>query len=314
MTPLTIPFQTGTIAVLADLHFDSYQRYALDPISLMNLEDILWNADALILAGDLTNGLARNWNAVFQQLSKYIPPDLIYALPGNHDYYRGSLDGDPLLAEAAQQAGAHFVQKQVLLHGDTRFICCTLWTDFNLTQDLPGAMQTAQRAMRDYDLISAPEDPDKRFSEGARIPPRRIRPIDTLNVHLDHRAWLESTVASPHPCGEKGSTVVISHHGPHPAVAGEIDGLTASFHSDLGALIKRFKPDAWFFGHSHRRLRAQVHGTDIRNVSIGYAGELSDEPVSYLREACQWDSCPGKTEREADGNPQSQRKSSGVVR
>ncbi|MEJ6390578.1 metallophosphoesterase [Gymnodinialimonas ulvae] len=294
MTPMTIPFQNGTLAILSDLHFDSYQRYALDPIKMWGLEDIVWNADALILAGDLTNGPARNWPDVFQYLSEFIPPGQIYTLPGNHDYYHGSLDGDPLLADAARKVGPYFVQKDVLLHGDTRLLCCTLWTDFNLTGDLTGAMQTAQRAMRDYDLITAPTDPDTHLEDVSLMrPPRRIRPIDTLNLHLDHRAWLEAALATPHPSGAEGSTVVVTHHGPHPTVAGKIDSLTASFHSNLGDMIKRHQPDAWYFGHSHRRLRAQVHGTDIRNVSFGYAGELIDEPISYLRDACAWESRHG---------------------
>ncbi|MEL6564727.1 MAG: metallophosphoesterase [Pseudomonadota bacterium] len=296
MTPMTIPFQSGTLAILSDLHFDSYQRYALDPIKMWGLEDILWNADALILAGDLTNGPARNWPNVLQYLPEFIPPDQIYALPGNHDYYHGSLNDDPHLADLARKAGAHFVQKQVLFHGDTRLICCTLWTDFNLTGDLTDAMQTAQRAMRDYDLITAPTDPDTCLADVSPMrPPPRIRPIDTLNLHLDHRAWLETALAAPHPIGAAGHTVVVTHHGPHPAVEGKVDALAASFHSDLGNMIQRHQPEAWFFGHSHRRLRAQVQGTDIRNVSVGYAGELIDEPISYLREACQWDSCPVKT-------------------
>jgi hypothetical protein len=53
-------------------------------------------------------------------------------------------------------------------------------------------------------------------------------------------------------------------------------------------LLTQHRVDAWFFGHSHRRLRASIHGSDIRNVSIGYAGELIDEPISYLRDACLW--------------------------
>jgi len=295
MTHQTIPFQSGTLVVLSDLHFDSYQRLALDPIKTWGLEDILWEADALILAGDLSNGPARNWADVFQYLSTFIPPEQIHALPGNHDYFHGRLDNDPYLADTAKKAGAQFVQKQVLLHGDTRLLCCTLWTDFSLTHDLAGAMQTAQRAMRDYDLITAPEDPQLFLAEAGTIrPPRRIRPIDTLNVHLDHRAWPASALAEPHPAGAAGRTVVVTHHGPHPAVAGRIDGLTASFHSDLSDLLTRYRPEAWFFGHSHRRLRAQVRGTDIRNVSIGYAGELIDEPVSYLRESCLWESSPAR--------------------
>lgn len=94
MTPMTVPFQSGTRAILSDLHFDSYYRYAIDPIKTRGLEDTLWNADALILAGDLTNGPARNWHDVFRYLSEFIPLSQIYAPPGNDDYYHGSLDGD----------------------------------------------------------------------------------------------------------------------------------------------------------------------------------------------------------------------------
>ena len=189
MTHLTIPFQTGTLVVLGDLHFDSYQRCGLDPIKTWGLEDILWEADALILAGDLTNGPPMNWPDVFQYLTAFIPPEQIYALPGNHGYYHGCLDGDPYLADAARTAGAQFIQKHVLLHGDTRLLCCSLWTDFALSQDLPGAMRMAGQVMRDYDLIAAPEDPQLFLAEAGTVrPPRRIRPIDTLNTHLDHRA------------------------------------------------------------------------------------------------------------------------------
>lgn len=235
----------------------------------------------------MTNGPARNWADVFQYLSTFIPPQQIHALPGNHDYYHGCLDDDPYLADAARQAGTQFVQKKTLPHGDTRLLCCTLWTDFALPRSVAGAMRVAGRVMRDHDLIRAPEDPQSFLAKDGNIrPSRRIRSIDTLNVHLDHRAWLASALGEPHPAGAAGRTAVVTHHGPHPAVAGRIDGLSASFHSDLSDLLTRHRPEAWFFGHSHRRLRGHVHGTDIRNVSIGYAGELMDEPISYLREAC----------------------------
>lgn len=106
MTHLTIPYQTGTLVVLGDLHFARHQRHGLDPIKIWGFEYILWEVDALILAGGMTNGSARNWADVFQYLSTFIPPQQTYALPGNHDYYPGCLDDDPYLADAARKAGA----------------------------------------------------------------------------------------------------------------------------------------------------------------------------------------------------------------
>lgn len=288
-----IPYRSGEIVVLGDLHHDSYRRFALNPIDQWNLQDIVWNADALILAGDLTNGPADRWAQVFQYLSEFIRPERIYALPGNHDYYSGHLSDDPKLERVAKNAGAHFVQKTALLHGDTRIFCCTLWSDFNLSGEPSIAMHNANLLMADYGMIGAPLDPN---IPEVGIPimrlERRLKPREILRVHQDHRAWLTRSLASQHPAEANGKTVVVTHHGPHPAVAGEIDALSAAFHSDMSDLIIQHQPDVWFFGHSHRRLRAKVHGTDIRNVSIGYAGELIDESVSYLREACFWKSSP----------------------
>lgn len=288
-----IPYRTEEIVVLADLHFDTYRRFALVPSDVWGLQDMVWNADALILAGDLTNGPADRWTQVFQYLSAFIPPDQIFAFPGNHDYYDGRLSDDPALETVTKNASAHFVQKTALLHGDTRIFCCTLWSDFNLSGERSIAMRNADLLMADYDMIGAPLDPSRPIDS---VPimhrERRLKPREILRVNNDHCSWLTRSLASQHPTGAHGKTVVVTHHGPHPAVAGEIDTLSAAFHSDMSELFIRHQPDAWFFGHSHRRLRAKVHGTDIRNVSIGYAGELIDESISYLRESCLWNSKP----------------------
>ncbi|WP_107496377.1 metallophosphoesterase [Thalassobius sp. I31.1] len=286
-----IPYHNGKIVVLGDLHYDSFRRFALCPINMCALQDIIWNADALIFAGDLTNGPAKNWARVFRYLSKFIQPNRIYALPGNHDYYGGFLSDDPALKKAAKNAGAHFVQKQALLHGDTRILSCTLWTDFNLSGEAAIAMREADRGMADYDQIGAPKDRNTPVED---IPimrqQRRLKPREILRVHQDHRAWLDDSLANPHPMGKDGKTMIVTHHGPHPAAAGEIDTLSAAFHSDLDRMIEQHRPDVWFFGHSHRRICAKVHGTEIRNISIGYLDEVIDLRPSYLREKSVWKS------------------------
>ena len=238
----------------------------------------------------MINGPASNWSKVFEYLARHILPEKVYAFPGNHDYYNGSLGDDPLLEREAAKAGSNFVQKRVLRHGTTRFLCCTLWTDFDLLEDQPRAMSVAQQVMRDYSRIARPVPskfpPDEDF--GGWIPQPWIKPEDVLRIHQDHRGWLVKALSEPQQIG--GQTVIVSHHGPHPDVAGAIDALTASFHSDLSDLIEGYQPDAWFFGHSHRRLRAKVGETDIRNASIGYAEELARASTSYLRAACIWES------------------------
>jgi len=293
---LTIPFNSGRIAVLSDLHANTYEHRGTDPITALGLHSIVNDTlDGLIIAGDLTDGPARSWVQGLAQLTPHAPPERIYVMPGNHDYYGSTLSDDHLLAEHVQSVGAHYVQKEELLHGDTRFICCTLWTDFDLLADAETAMGIAGSVMRDYSHIWV--DPPAGSGDGGGISWQRsateIEPSDTLGVHRDHRAWLEDKLMSPHPCGKAGRTVVVTHHGPHLSVAGPVDGLTPAFHSDLTDLISRFAPSAWFFGHSHRRLRAMVGQSDARNVSVGYCREFLRPESEYLFEAGLWVSLDG---------------------
>ena len=277
----TIPFNTGRIAVLGDLHLDHWRRIGRNPIDDFRLEQLLRSdLDALFIAGDLFNGPSVNWVRAFEFLAQYIPMERIYAFPGNHDYYRGSLQDDPALAQVTRACGAHFVQEVTLRHGNSRILCCTLWTDFNLLGSPDEAMRFAALAMNDYRLIALSEN----GLEGEQTAPR-----DILNLHIKQRAWLEGQIARPHPDGGDGKTIVITHHGPHPNTAGNIDNLTPAFHSDLTDILASYPIDAWFFGHSHRHFRETVEGCDIRNVSIGYPEERYNQ-LGYLEDASVWES------------------------
>lgn len=286
-----IPYSSGRIAILSDLHIDSYVRASSDLVTAHGLEVLLTGSlDALIVAGDLTNGPGSRWKKGLDYLATRISPERIYVFPGNHDYYGGSLAEDQVLAEHARSIGAHFVQKGELRHGDTRLFCCTLWTDFDLLGDAETAMGVAGRIMRDYSQIWKEIPAGSRDGVGWPASIGDIEPSDILAVHRDHRDWLESKLMAPHPAGEAGRTVVVTHHGPHLSVAGPVDSGTPAFHSDMTDLIMQFEPAAWFFGHSHRRLRATVGQTDVRNVSVGYAGEIRRAESECLIEASIWES------------------------
>lgn len=283
MSNQTIPFKSGRIAVLGDFHLDHWQRIGRNPIVDFRLEALLRSdLDALIVAGDLINGPSPNWAQAIEFLAQYIAPERVYAFPGNHDYYRGSLQDDLDLAKAAQDCGAQFVQETTLRHGKTRILCCTLWTDFRLLDAPEAAMKFAARAMNDYRRIAFNKD---------RVP-RWIKPPDLLDLHIKQRAWLEEQLVSPHHDGLGGKTIVVTHHGPHPVTAGNIDNLTPAFHSDLSDIIANYPIDSWFFGHSHRHFREAVTGCDIRNVSIGYPDELHNQR-GHLETASVWESDHG---------------------
>lgn len=262
------------IAVIADLHVDSWIRWAVDPLTAQGLDIVIHKRqpDLLVIAGDLANDPVRNWPGILERLGRLIDPAKLVIVPGNHDYYHFRLDGEHILRELCSDAGAHLAQKEEIWVGATRILCCTLWTDFALAGDVQGATGTASRVMNDYRMIRTGIEPGLPFE---RQDTRPITPRDTLALHLDHRRWLEAALREPHFAGPEGRTVVVTHHGPsRSTVVGEIDDLTPAFHSNLDGLIRETQPHAWFFGHSHRRCGAQVGGTVIKNVSLGYPEEL----------------------------------------
>lgn len=247
------------VLVIADLHLDMWLQAGRDPFSALSRE-LLVSLDGLIVAGDLSNKPKVRWPHMIRHLSRYITPDRIHLLPGNHDYYDHVLHGDERLAAICAEAGVNFAQKSVIVIGNNRYLCCTLWTDFALQGDPARAMATAQRVMNDYKYIR---------HDGAGF--RRIRPSDTAIVHADHRSWLEKQLSEPF----SGKTIVVTHHCPHPDLIGDQRGDTDPVYgSNLLPLIERYQAEAWLFGHTHWRVDAIVGRTQVRNVSLAYPDQV----------------------------------------
>ena len=249
------------ILVTSDWHLDYWTEESRAPAIVPHLEDL----DALILAGDLADNPLRNWRLYLGWLGRHIDPAKIFVIPGNHDYYHHGLDGDDELRTVVEAAGAEFAQKRVLAFGDTRFLCCTLWSDFNLFGTPERSMSDA-RWMEDFSLI-------RRDRHG-----EIITPDDTLAAHRDHLAWLTHAIAEPHA----GRTVVVTHHQPSPAIGGRATSVSPFFISNLDDWILEHQPDFWLCGHAHRRLQAKVGSTAIRDISFGYPHEVLPQQEATL--------------------------------
>jgi 3',5'-cyclic AMP phosphodiesterase CpdA len=121
-------------------------------------------------------------------------------------------------------------------------------------------MLCVEQGMNDYGLI---------LKSG-----RRIYAPDTIALHKEARAFLETTLAEPHD----GPTVVVTHHLPsyqsvHPTFYNlPMSALNGGFYSDLNEIINRFDIDYWFHGHTHQAMNYQLFGTKICANPVGYAG------------------------------------------
>jgi 3',5'-cyclic AMP phosphodiesterase CpdA len=253
------------ILVTADLHLDLWAHAKRDPFA--SILPIFQTLDAVIIAGDLANDPMRNWPPALARIGRLIDPSKVWVIPGNHDYYGWNLAGDDGLRALSEQAGMNFAQKTSFELGNVRFLCCTLWTDFELHHEPRVSKVTAQRAMNDYSQIA-------KSAKG----PELILPDDVLSSHQEQLAWLADALKEPFA----GRTVVVTHHCPSPSALGADNRLAPAFCSNLETWIATQSVGLWLFGHTHRRLRGRAVNTPVVNVSLGYPREVSDDEIADI--------------------------------
>ena len=260
------------LLILADMHLDEITDVEVLRTLGEAIARVGQEADALIIAGDLTEAALHRWPSAIRWLGKHYPTAHTVFIPGNHDYYGGRLDTlDEDLERLCHAEGASFGKCLRMDLGDTRVLMTTLWTDM-LLFDADGdafdqrSLWHARVMMPDYGYggIMIGED---------NLP---ALPEDTVSVHMRQRAWLSAELERPWG----GKTVVVTHHAPSAAVGGAISSLSPCFVSNLDHLIERHRPEAWIFGHTHRPAELRTPGgTLLRNVSLGYEHELHLEKI-----------------------------------
>ncbi len=248
------------VLITADLHLDAWMRENRDPFA--STAPIISHLDALIIAGDLANNPMYQWPRALARIGRLIDPARVWIIPGNHDYWNLHLDGDAALEVLVTEAGMNFAQKRIIDIGATRFLCCSLWTDFALTNDRDEAMRRARMTMSDY----------TRIRKNGALAGGAISPEDIVAVHQDHLDWLTFAMAEPW----EGQRIIVTHHAPTAAAVAPLNGLSAAFASDLEGWIGTHRPDGWFFGHTHRQFAANIHGVPVTNVSLGYPDDVAN--------------------------------------
>jgi DNA repair exonuclease SbcCD nuclease subunit len=223
------------------------------------------------VAGDVSEGVKN----AFEHLRRIVPERIpVVMTAGNHEFYRRVWSEE--IAQAKSLAGDSnilFLEDDVVLLGDTRFIGSTLWTNYRLFGDVNAAvaMETARRGMNDHRLITWQKNPWKRF-----------RPEEALLLHERSRAFIAAELMTPFI----GNTVVVTHHAPHFSSVEkrfQSDVLTAAFASDLTDVIvghgtggdsnERAGAMIWNHGHVHTSSDYAVGETRILANPHGYGDE-----------------------------------------
>ncbi len=248
------------VLVLSDLHDDFWFERNRNPFE--GIEQSIAELDHLLLAGDVSNKPKVRWKYAFERLSHILPLDRVSVLPGNHDFYDFRFDGEDRLEEIAASFGVAYVQKKQIILNETRILCATLWTDFELGLGSEINKRLIATKMNDYKKIRV-------ASRGCG----KLWPTDVVARHRDHLNWLNETLGQPF----NGKTCVATHHAPYQGVLQRYsEGLDAAYASDLSKLINTHNPDSWFFGHSHDARDLTLGKTNLRDVSLGYPDDVFD--------------------------------------
>lgn len=242
--------------ILSDLHLE--------------FADLPWpvvapDADVCVVAGDVLPSCRDAIRWLGENISLHMP--VIY-VAGNHEFYGdfivdGIKEGSD---EAALWPDVHFLENDIAVVEGARFVGATLWTDFALgaetAADIAWTERAAEGLMADYKAILGRSSEDR----SSLIAPH------TADLHAYSRVFIEQALAIPFA----GSTVVVSHHAPHPgSIPPEFrnSGLNPAFVSDLSDLLDRYEPDLWVHGHVHASFDYRVGGTRVVCNPRGYPGE-----------------------------------------
>jgi predicted phosphodiesterase len=250
--------------------------------------------DVCVCAGDFNR---LEW-AVEQLASGDLGNGTTIYVPGNHDFCRAeSMEGaERVAAEKVKGSSVFLANPDEYVFKGTRFLGCTMWTDYELYGNQMASMGHAGNGMMDHRLIKTDDHTDDGASAfynsepplefaydvhtGRRSPmkghrqepPVRFMPQHALRRHKRELAWLEARLREPF----LGPTVVVTHHSPSPrSVPDRFDGdpLTPAFSSNLEWLIERYQPALWVHGHTHDSFDYMIGKTRVICNPAGYQHE-----------------------------------------
>lgn len=242
------------LQIASDLHLDHWMLSGHTPHFVVEPQ-----ADALILAGDICNGLpsrpALDWLKALSDTNAW--PLGIYLVLGNHDYYDLELGDAPAAwRHALRQTRIQILSRDMVPLGGVRVAGCTLWTDFDRGEPLLPIF--AQCQIRDYRHI--------RF--GGEL----IKPEHVLAAHYADLNWLldqsEGSESSP--------LVVVTHHAPtwsHVDPRRKGDAMNGVYASASEWVMDQLRPALWVHGHVHVQFDSQIGPTRVVSRPVGYFGE-----------------------------------------
>lgn len=216
------------------------------------------DSDVLILAGDILPSKDAHHGRYSKFLAKCssLFTHVIY-VAGNHEHYYSDINEsiESLRTVCSGLGNVHYLENDVIIIDDIKFIGCTLWT--NLNNDNQKAHRSATMGMLDYRVIT---------KDGSVL-----TTVDTYKIFNESLAFIKAESSS------HDKVIVVSHNAPSfgsldPQYAG--DPLNHAFISNLDDFIMSLPSiKMWCHGHVHTAFDYMIGNTRIVCNPRGYQSE-----------------------------------------
>lgn len=215
--------------------------------------------DILILNGDITilrEGFEKDY--FFDFVSENFQQT--YIIPGNHEFYGGFDMKEALSLDVDIRPNVKLFNNQSITFGNTKIIFTTLWTHIS------------NSLIEDYlnDFYKSKFNGERLNSKDYNYLHQQC--VDFLELELKNNTF--------------ETTIVVTHHIPTEKANGYKGGspiINQGFVVNLENLLKKYKIDYWFFGHSHTQKNSEEFGIKFRSNQLGYV--QYNENADFNREA-----------------------------
>ena len=242
------------IYYISDIHYEFENQFNL-------YIDKSYLDSYLILAGDICSYHETEKFTQFFDIITTKFKEIIY-VPGNHEYYKSTLNDSPIRELCNKYPNVHFLQDEYIILEDVTFYGSTLWTRGDANKYIN---YMSEQYVNDYKYIKKNIDYSK--EEPKYIKNRTITREETAELHESKFKLLKEFVTKQ----KHNKLVVVTHHLPLLELVHDKFKdykYISCYASNLIDEITQLNIDYWVYGHTHCPKDYKLVNSDNKEIKF----------------------------------------------